>query len=432
MEVEPKEEYVINEEYKIWKKNTPFLYDLVITKALEWPSLTCQWLPFRDSPEGSDYSVQQLLLGTHTSEEEQNYLMVAEVRMPTDSTVVDGASYQEHIKSDQTAAGFGFGGLGKVNVKQKINHDGEVNRARYCPQKPSLIATKTVTADVFLFDLEKHPLKPTAPGACSPELRLKGHKKEGYGLSWSPFHAGHVISGGEDAIICYWDVDTLNLSKSGSSLDPLHVFKAHSSVIEDVAFHRQHASVFGSVGDDKHLMIWDIRTDQSKPVHKVEAHSREVNCLAFSPFSDFVLATGSADKSVGLWDMRNLSVKAHSFDSHNDEVLQVEWSPHNETILASASIDRRINLWCLSQIGAEQDAEDVEDGPPELLFIHGGHTSKLSDFSWNLYEPWVIASVAEDNILQIWEMAEHIYDGLEESDLPQDNPKQMVDDEDLE
>jgi len=36
------EERVINEEYKIWKKNTPFLYDLVITHALEWSSLTAQ------------------------------------------------------------------------------------------------------------------------------------------------------------------------------------------------------------------------------------------------------------------------------------------------------------------------------------------------------------------------------------------------------
>jgi hypothetical protein len=36
---------VINEEYKIWKKNTPFLYDMVMTHALEWPSLTAQWMP---------------------------------------------------------------------------------------------------------------------------------------------------------------------------------------------------------------------------------------------------------------------------------------------------------------------------------------------------------------------------------------------------
>jgi histone-binding protein RBBP4 len=39
------QEKMINEEYKIWKKNTPFLYDLVMTHALEWPSLSVQWLP---------------------------------------------------------------------------------------------------------------------------------------------------------------------------------------------------------------------------------------------------------------------------------------------------------------------------------------------------------------------------------------------------
>ncbi len=39
------EDAKINEEYKIWKKNTPFLYDTIMTHALEWPSLTCQWLP---------------------------------------------------------------------------------------------------------------------------------------------------------------------------------------------------------------------------------------------------------------------------------------------------------------------------------------------------------------------------------------------------
>ena len=48
-----------------------------------------------------------------------------------------------------------------------------------------------------------------------------------------------------------------------------------------------------------------------------------------------------------------------------------------------------------------QAPEDAEDGPPELMFIHGGHTSKVSDFSWNPSDDWVLASVAEDNILQV-------------------------------
>lgn len=42
-------------------------------------------------------------------------------------------------------------------------------------------------------------------------------------------------------------------------------------------------------------------------------------------------------------------------------------------------------------------------------FIHGGHTSKISDFSWNPNDPFVICSVAEDNMLQCWEMVRNIH-----------------------
>ena len=86
--------------------------------------------------------------------------------------------------------------------------------------------------------------------------------------------------------------------------------------------------------------------------------------------------------------MRSLKSKLHSFESHTEEVYQVAWSPFNETILASASSDRRLNVWDLSKIGEEQSADDAEDGPPELLFIHGGHTAKIADFDWNATENW--------------------------------------------
>lgn len=39
------EHKLINEEYKIWKKNSVFLYDMLYGRALEWPTLTTQWLP---------------------------------------------------------------------------------------------------------------------------------------------------------------------------------------------------------------------------------------------------------------------------------------------------------------------------------------------------------------------------------------------------
>ena len=114
-----------------------------------------------------------------------------------------------------------------------------------------------------------------------------------------------------------------------------------------------------------------------------------------------VCVGNSADKTVALFDLRNLKTKLHLFESHTDEVFQVAWSPKNETILSSCGADRRLMIWDLSKIGAEQTAEDAEDGPPELLFIHGGHTAKISDFSWNPHDEWVISSIAEDNILQV-------------------------------
>jgi len=36
-----------------------------------------------------------------------------------------------------------------------MNHEGEVNRARYMPQNPVLIGTKSPNAEVFIFDYTK-------------------------------------------------------------------------------------------------------------------------------------------------------------------------------------------------------------------------------------------------------------------------------------
>lgn len=52
------------EEYKIWKKNSPFFYDTLYSHALTWPSLTVEWMPNRDVPYGSDFTVQKMIIGT--------------------------------------------------------------------------------------------------------------------------------------------------------------------------------------------------------------------------------------------------------------------------------------------------------------------------------------------------------------------------------
>jgi histone-binding protein RBBP4 len=86
-----------------------------------------------------------------------------------------------------------------------------------------------------------------------------------------------------------------------------------------------------------------------------------------------------------------------------------------ESILASSGFDRRLLVWDLSLIGAEQTVEEEQEGPPELVFMHGGHTNKILDFSWHPTLPWTFATISEDNIVQAWKIAGSILD-KEESD----------------
>lgn len=301
-----------------------------------------------------------------------------------------------------------YGGYGaaqcRINIVQRIPHEGEVNRARYQPDNPCVIATKTISGEVHIFDYTKHPSQPASGALPNPDLRLRGQTREGYGLAWSVLTKGLLASSSEDLTVAVWDVKAGTQERR--TLDPLRIFKRHTAVVGDVAWNWQEENILASVGDDRRLCLWDMRSasDSDPSAMVADAHKEEINCVAFNPANNFMLATGSSDKTVALWDTRKLQSSLYVMEGHQGDVLQVQWSPHCESVLASAAGDRRVNIWDLSRIGMEQDPEDAEDGPPELLFVHGGHTSKVSDISWNPNDPWVISSVAEDNILQIWQM----------------------------
>ena len=141
----------------------------------------------------------------------------------------------------------------------------------------------------------------------------------------------------------------------------------------------------------------------------VAAHEADVMSLSFNPYQEHLLLSASTDKTVKLWDMRSFKEPMHTFHGHTDDVTGVAWAPFNPSVFASCGADRKVIVWDCARIGEEQDEEDAEDGPPELLFIHGGHTAKVSDFSWSETEDWVIASVAEDNVCQVWQMGEQIF-----------------------
>ena len=94
----------------------------------------------------------------------------------------------------------------RIDVETKINHSGEVNRCRAMPQSQKIIATKTTSGEVHVFDYFKHPTVPIND-EVKPEIVLTGHTKEGYGLSWNPNVEGLLVSGSDDMNVSSFNLD---------------------------------------------------------------------------------------------------------------------------------------------------------------------------------------------------------------------------------
>ena len=400
------EEETENEnDYKIWKKNAPYLYDVLITWGLDWPSLCVNWLPKVDYLKERPFYLQKLVIGTNTSGQEPDYLMIAKARLPISKVVIDTQPpYNNLTKEDLDS----FNKMtneqliedyskfdNKIEIETKIRHDGEVNKAKASPHKFNMIATQTNSGEIHIFDYYKFPPKPKDDTIPEPTKRLKYHKKIGYALSWSSFEMNNLLSGSYDGSVCLWDIES-------KDSEPLYKNHEHKSECEDVCFSKKLRNIFGTCGDDKTIKIIDYR--ENKPAISVVGHEAEINSIDFNPENEFLYITGSNDKTAALWDLRKPDLKLHSFIHHKGPILNVKWNNRRPNIFASSGEDNKILMWDLTQIGANIGRDDNEEAPSEMIFEHGGHSDKINDLDWNQNEDMMCASVDDSNNLQIWEM----------------------------
>lgn len=359
----------IKEEYQLWRKNCRYMYEFVSETALTWPSLTIQWLPNHTITNGLiDAS---LLLGTHTSGQDTNYLKVASTELLADGKVKANS---------------------KIKIIQKLGNNAEICRARYMPQDSSIVATINGLGQVDLYNLKSE----------ENYSHFAPHTENGYGISWNPKQQGLLVTGADDHWVCVSDTNKDNATLFKSDIQ--------KNIVNDVKWHQFDENLFASVSEDKNLYLFDIR--EKKAITNYYAESSEgINSLAFSPFAHNLIAIGNTNSNINLLDMRKLGPNTgllHTMMGHSEGITCMEFSPHNDGILASGSQDRRVIIWDLFKVGEEQQQEDAEDGCPELFMMHAGHTAGVSDLTWCPYKDWTIGSVADDNIVHLWEISKQL------------------------
>lgn len=369
-------EKLINEEFKIWKKSVPFLYDTIQTFVTESPSLTIDVLP-QSQPAKEDELEVRFLSSTYFSKPgSENYLNLSSVKV---SPNLSATAAKQHLQVPEVNS--------KINPSfktlQRWVHPSEVNKARFL-SKFNRVVTFTTTGALKLWDLSSK----TATGT------LQFHEKEGFALEYSSTSGDYLLSGGEDCKIALWD-----LNKVGA---PARTFSHHKSIVNDFSWNAEVASLFGSVSDDATAQFSDLRADSV--VLSVQGDDI-INSIDFNPKVSSLFVLGSADNLISVYDLRNTDTPVRQLYGHNNAVSQVSFNKLNSNLLASSSNDRRICVWDLANISEDFSADDfikndVDD--PCLAFVHGGHTAKITEFQWCQDLVNTIISAGEDNLIQVW------------------------------
>lgn len=198
---------------------------------------------------------------------------------------------------------------------------------------------------------------------------FKGHLQPVNAAAFTP-NGKTLVTAGEDATICLWDVTShqvrtlkasaevrsVAVSPGGDLLatggvngtievwslvnrTKLMTLSGHDSIVSCLAF-RSDSRELVSGGWDYTVRLWSI-TEQ-KCLRTLRGHIREVHLVAVLPKKD-AFVSGGGDRTVKLWSGERATDSIAMAD-HQGKVWAISFAPDSK-ILASGGEDRAVKLW---------------------------------------------------------------------------------------
>lgn len=124
---------------------------------------------------------------------------------------------------------------------------------------------------------------------------LEGHTLPISSLQFSP-DGKYLLSGGRDATLKMWDMADFLLKKS---------VNAHLFALYGIAFH-PHKPYFATASRDKSIKIWDVNFNLKKNISLekgYESHHLSINKICWDLATSNLISAGD-DKLVMIWDVR--------------------------------------------------------------------------------------------------------------------------------
>lgn len=190
-------------------------------------------------------------------------------------------------------------------------------------------------------------------------------------------------------------------------------FGESQETVTSVKFNQSETSVLASVGTDRTMALYDVRTGKAERRVRM-AVSPDVsltsfafsnlrslirvfisplvmqmksNSLAWCPTLPTVLLLASEDHNLYTFDVRNLSSPTQIYKDHVAAVMNCDWSPTGEEFV-SASWDRTIRIWNRT----EGKSRDV---------YHTKRMQRVMDVAYTPTSTFVM-SASDDGNIRLW------------------------------
>lgn len=389
----------------------PTVYEMLHNVNMPWPCLTLDILPDRYGDERRSYPAKMYLTtATQASKAKDNEMIVMKLSSLA-KTLAKSEDEDDDVDEDDEDEDYD-----PILESETLPLKHTTNRIRVNPWAAKtneyLTATMSESGEVYIFDISSQFKAFDTPGYVIPKQSkrplhiIKNHGNvEGYGLDWSSTEDGSLLSGDVTGRIYYTH---RNNSKWVTEKNP---YQVNDASIEDIQWSKSEKTVFATAGTDGYVRIWDTRSKKHKPALSVVASQSDVNVISWCDRIDYLLASGHDDGTWGVWDLRNFQPNTQptpvvSYDFHKSPITSIAFNPLDESIVAVSSEDNTVTLWDLAVEADDEeitqqrnDTKELNDIPPQLLFVHW--QKDVKDVRWHKQLPGTLVSTGTDG-LNIW------------------------------
>lgn len=139
-------------------------------------------------------------------------------------------------------------------------------------------------------------------------------------------------------------------------------FGGSMETVSCVRFNQSETSVLASVGNERTMCLYDVRTGKAE--RRIVMNMRS-NQLSWCPTLPTVMLLASEDHNLYTYDLRNLDRPTQIYKGHVGGVMGCDWSEYHAIVACAAAIVISFRRW----IPADPQARREKDSSPEVTTV---------------------------------------------------------------